>query len=114
MPRPGGRASDRHFLAVRPDDLRTRGAGGLLDEEDGLHDVPSGHPPDRLGSLSFDGRATSAHPLGYAAHAIGAHMPEVSRFFGIVVTMFYNDHPPPHFHVRYGEQRGIVGTPPLE
>lgn len=29
-------------------------------------------------------------------------MPVVSRFFGIVITMYYNDHPPPHFHVRYG------------
>lgn len=35
-------------------------------------------------------------------------MPEVSRFFGIIVTLNYNDHPPPHFHVRYGEQRAIV------
>ncbi len=29
-------------------------------------------------------------------------MPEVSRFFGIVITMYYNDHEPPHFHARYG------------
>lgn len=36
-------------------------------------------------------------------------MPEISRFFGIVVTMYYNDHAPPHFHVRYGDQRAIVG-----
>ncbi len=35
-------------------------------------------------------------------------MPEISRFFGIVIAMFYNDHPPPHFHVRYGHQRAIV------
>lgn len=35
-------------------------------------------------------------------------MPEVSRFFGIIITLNYNDHPPPHFHVRYGEQRAIV------
>lgn len=35
-------------------------------------------------------------------------MPEISRFFGIVIAMFYNDHPPPHFHVRYGRQRAIV------
>jgi len=35
-------------------------------------------------------------------------LPEISRFFGIVVAMFYNDHPPPHFHVRYGRQRAIV------
>jgi len=36
-------------------------------------------------------------------------MPEISRFFGMVIAMFYNDHAPPHFHVRYGEQRAIVG-----
>ncbi len=35
-------------------------------------------------------------------------MPEISRFFGIVITMYYNDHPPPHFHVRYGQQKAIV------
>jgi hypothetical protein len=35
-------------------------------------------------------------------------VPEISRFFGIVIAMFYNDHPPPHFHVRYGGARAIV------
>ena len=35
-------------------------------------------------------------------------MPELSRFFGLVILMFYRDHPPPHFHVRYGEQRAII------
>ena len=30
-------------------------------------------------------------------------MPEISRFYGIVVYMFFNDHPPPHFHVKYGD-----------
>jgi Domain of unknown function (DUF4160) len=35
-------------------------------------------------------------------------MPEISRFFGIVVAMYYNDHPPPHFHVRYGRQKAII------
>lgn len=35
-------------------------------------------------------------------------VPEISRFFGIVVFMNYNDHPPPHFHVRYAEQKAIV------
>jgi hypothetical protein len=31
-------------------------------------------------------------------------MPEISRFFGIVITMYMRDHNPPHFHARYGEQ----------
>ncbi len=32
-------------------------------------------------------------------------MPEISRFFGIVIVMYYNDHEPPHFHVRYNEMK---------
>lgn len=32
-------------------------------------------------------------------------MPELSRFYGIIIRMFYGDHPPPHFHAVYqGEQ----------
>lgn len=30
-------------------------------------------------------------------------MPEISRFLGIVIAMYYRDHAPPHFHARYGE-----------
>lgn len=32
-------------------------------------------------------------------------MPEISRFFGIRILMFYNDHAPPHFHAEYGGER---------
>ena len=28
-------------------------------------------------------------------------MPEISRFYGIVIRMFFNDHNPPHFKVEY-------------
>jgi hypothetical protein len=30
-------------------------------------------------------------------------MPEISRFYGIIVYMFFNDHNPPHFKVKNGE-----------
>jgi hypothetical protein len=30
-------------------------------------------------------------------------MPQLSRFFGIVVYMYYRDHSPPHFHAEYNE-----------
>lgn len=30
-------------------------------------------------------------------------MPEISRFLGIVVAMYYRDHAPPHFHAIYGD-----------
>lgn len=35
-------------------------------------------------------------------------MPEISRFFGIVVRMFYDDHPPPHVHAEYQGYRAKV------
>jgi len=35
-------------------------------------------------------------------------MPTISAFYGIVIRMFVKDHPPPHFHVRYGEHRARV------
>ena len=31
-------------------------------------------------------------------------MPEISRFLGIIIAMYYNDHSPPHFHAKYGER----------
>lgn len=35
-------------------------------------------------------------------------MPEISRFYGIVIFMNYNDHEPPHFHARYQEQEVTI------
>ena len=35
-------------------------------------------------------------------------MPEISRFLGIVIAMYYNDHTPPHFHAKYGEYEVTV------
>ena len=35
-------------------------------------------------------------------------MPEISRFLGIVIGMFYRDHNPPHFHARYGGYEAAI------
>ena len=35
-------------------------------------------------------------------------MPEISRFYGIIITMYFMDHAPPHFHVRYNEWRAVI------
>lgn len=35
-------------------------------------------------------------------------MPEISRFFGILIKMFYRDHAPPHFHAEFGEYKILV------
>lgn len=41
-------------------------------------------------------------------------MPEISRFFGIVIKMYYNDHQPPHFHAEYGGSRVEINIETLE
>jgi hypothetical protein len=35
-------------------------------------------------------------------------MPEISLFYGIRITMNWNDHSPPHFHARYGEYNATI------
>ena len=36
-------------------------------------------------------------------------MPIISEFLGIIITMYWNDHAPPHFHAKYSEYRITVG-----
>ncbi len=35
-------------------------------------------------------------------------MPELSRFYGIIVRMYFTDHAPPHFHAFYGEEEVVI------
>jgi Domain of unknown function (DUF4160) len=35
-------------------------------------------------------------------------MPEICRFYGIIIRMFWADHPPPHFHAIYGEYEAVI------
>jgi len=38
----------------------------------------------------------------------GISVPVISRFFGIVITMYWDDHNPAHFHAKYGEYEAVV------
>jgi hypothetical protein len=38
----------------------------------------------------------------------GSNLPTIAYFLGIAVRMFFNDHDPPHFHVRYQQFRARV------
>lgn len=35
-------------------------------------------------------------------------MPEISRFLGIIISMYFDEHNPPHFHVRYNEHNAVM------
>ena len=40
-------------------------------------------------------------------------MPEISRFYGIVIRMYFTDHFPPHFHAEYGEHEALISIEEL-
>jgi hypothetical protein len=40
-------------------------------------------------------------------------MPEISRFLGIVVAMYFAEHNPPHFHVKYNEYAAVMSIAEL-
>ncbi len=40
-------------------------------------------------------------------------MPELCRFFGIIIRMYYNDHDPPHFHAVYGDEEALIDVDTL-
>ena len=35
-------------------------------------------------------------------------MPEIAHFYGIVIQMYFGDHPPPHFHAIYGGHKAVI------
>lgn len=41
-------------------------------------------------------------------------MPEISRFYGIVIALFFSDHNPPHFHARYGGDEATIDIRTLQ
>ena len=41
-------------------------------------------------------------------------MPEISRFFGIIIFMYWDEHNPPHFHVKYNEDTAVINIKTLE
>ncbi len=41
-------------------------------------------------------------------------MPTISVFYGILIRMFFNDHPPPHFHARYAEFEATIEIASLD
>jgi hypothetical protein len=37
-----------------------------------------------------------------------AAVPRISEFYGIVIEMYFGDHPPAHFHARYGGEEATI------
>ncbi len=37
-------------------------------------------------------------------------LPRISEFYGIVIEMYFDDHPPPHFHARHGDDDAVLST----
>ena len=41
-------------------------------------------------------------------------MPTISTFYGLVILMFWDDHNPPHFHVRYASDQALISIDALQ
>jgi Domain of unknown function (DUF4160) len=41
-------------------------------------------------------------------------MPEIARFYGIIIKLFFGDHSPPHFHAVYGEHNALFAIETLQ
>ena len=41
-------------------------------------------------------------------------MPEISRFYGVVIRIFHNEHPPPHFHAEYADSLASISIETLD
>ena len=35
-------------------------------------------------------------------------MPTISVFYGLIIQMYFREHAPPHFHVKYGDYKAVV------
>ena len=40
-------------------------------------------------------------------------MPELSRFYGIVIKMYFADHAPPHFHAEHADTEALINIETL-
>jgi hypothetical protein len=41
-------------------------------------------------------------------------MPELTRFYGIIIRLYYDDHPPPHLHISYQNAEAVLRLDTLE
>lgn len=61
-----------------------------------------------MGTFSAVSRFSGSSNEGGEEHA------EISRFLGIIIAMYYSDHNPPHFHVKYNEYRALFSIGDLK
>jgi len=55
-----------------------------------------------------DSLNTSFPNTSYIASFNREAMPEISRFYGIIIYMFFGDHNPPHIHIKYQEHKAVI------
>jgi predicted ABC-type transport system involved in lysophospholipase L1 biosynthesis ATPase subunit len=87
----------------------------LSRDHEGLALVPSdGRSEDLSDPNDAPGLVRSDVMMPSYASARLDEMPTISRFMGIVIAMYFDDHPPPHFHARSGEFSAKIRTDTLE
>jgi hypothetical protein len=85
---------------------RTEAASGALLNSREVHHIQ--------GTRSQASAVSGAKRLERSGNSVQTYMPIISTFYGILIQMFWNDHPPPHFHVRYADARARVSIHDLQ
>ena len=72
-----------------------------------------------FGKINLQPRARSTQSLGASSIRVKPTdriitMPEISRFFGIVIAIYYKEHGLPHFHAKYSGQTGVFSITELK
>jgi len=80
------------FETTAADDVRAPGG------------APNSHPlcAQRSRDDYFQLGVVAGTTLAFAENA------RISEFYGIVIEMYFDDHPPPHFHARYGDDDAVL------
>lgn len=69
--------------------------------------------PRKIRELIADLEAAGFKSRGGKGPVGALNMPEVSRFFGISIRMYFDDHNPPHFHAIYAGAETEIGIDPV-
>jgi Domain of unknown function (DUF4160) len=66
------------------------------------------HTRNRARTARYEASATPASHKQHDFFYLLLLMPEISRFLGIIIRMFYNEHNPPHFHAYYNDYKAEI------
>jgi len=61
-----------------------------------------------MGATAPVSHVITSRPVAIRIDDHNGAVPRISQFYGIVITMYFYDHQPPHFHAQYAEHHAVI------